>query len=190
MLIFKRKQIVILALILMIVVAGYLQYSYRQGSTSAEMDGILGDAVYVDSEIENEGLTGSEVGAGDKNIKASKMADNYFVEAKIEKEQSRGRNSESLKAITEDINASQETKDDAYGKMIALTENSEKEMRIETLIDKMGFEETFVLFADSGSVDIVVKAPSLSTAQAAQIMDIVMRQGDVEVEDIHIKPMF
>ena len=54
MMVFKRKQIVILALILMIVVAGYLQYSYRQGSTSANTEGKLGEAVYVDNEIEND----------------------------------------------------------------------------------------------------------------------------------------
>lgn len=42
MMVFKRKQIIILALILLIVVAGYLQYSYRQGNTSADSEGRLG----------------------------------------------------------------------------------------------------------------------------------------------------
>ncbi len=193
MMVFKRKQIVILALILMIVVAGYLQYSYRQGTTSTSSD--LGEAVYVDNEVENESLAGTDQEPSDnaavqKNVTASKMANDFFAESKMEKETSRSKNSESLKAITEDINASKETKAEAYEKMIALSDNADKEMRIETLINKLGFADSFVLFADDGSVDIVVKTPSLSTSQTAQITDVVTRQAEVDVVDIHIKTMF
>lgn len=195
MVVFKRKQIVILAFVLMIVVAGYLQYSYRQGSESTDVEGKLGEAVYVDNEIFNEGLDISDFDFAEdtndqKNITASKIADDYFIQARMNKEQSRSKNSESLKKISEDVNASEEIRTEAQAKMIALAEISEKEMRIETLINKMGFEDTFILFADDGSVDIVVKTPSLTTSQTAQITDIVTRQGGVEVKDIHIKPMF
>lgn len=195
MMVFKRKQIVILALILMIVVAGYLQYSYRQGSTSADTDGTLGEAVYVDNEIANEGLdgTGQDVAENENtqlNVTASKMANDYFVQAKMDREQSRSENTESLKAIAENINSSDEMRAEAEAKIIALTENSDKEMRIEALINKMGFDDTFVLFADNGSVDIVIKTPSLTSSQTAQITDIVTRQGDVTAGDIHIKTLF
>ncbi len=194
MMVFKRKQIVILALVLMIVVAGYLQYSYRQGSTSANTDGTLGEAVYVDNEIANEGLDGTEDVAENENtqlnVSASKMANDYFVQAKMDREQSRSENTESLKAIADDGNSNDEIKAEAQAKMIALSENADKEMRIETLINKMGFDDTFVLFADNGSVDIVIKTPSLTTSQTAQITDIVTRQGDVDVGDIHIRTLF
>jgi len=192
MMVFKRKQIVILALILMIVVAGYLQYSYRRSSTSEDVNGKLGEAVYVDSEIDNEGIAGIEGEAEDTeaSISASKEANDYFIEARMEKELSRSKSTELLTAITEDENASAETKAEAHSKMMALVENSEKEMRIESLINKMGFEDSFVLIAEDGSVDIVIKAPSLSNAQTAQIADIVMRQADVDIEDIHIKTLY
>lgn len=194
MMVFKRKQIVILALVLMIVVAGYLQYSYRQGSTSANTDGTLGEAVYVDNEIANEGLDGTEDVAENENtqlnVTASKMANDYFVQAKMDREQSRSENTESLKAIADDDNSNDEIKAEAQSKIITLSENADKEMRIETLINKMGFDDTFVLFADNGSVDIVIKTPSLTTSQTAQITDIVTRQGDVDVGDIHIRTLF
>jgi stage III sporulation protein AH len=195
MMVFKRKQIVILALVLVIVIAGYLQYSYRQGSTATDVEGRLGEAVYVDNEIYNEGIEGSELSLaedtdGQNNITASKIANDFFVQARMDREQVRSKSNESLKAITEDINASEEIKAEAHQKMIMLTENSEKEMRIETLINKMGFEDTFILFADDGTVDIVVKTPSLSASQTAQITDIVIRQGNADVEDICIKPLF
>lgn len=191
MMVFKRKQIVILALILMIVVAGYLQYSYRQGSESADAGGKLGEAVYVDNEIYNEGLDDLESGqAENTNVSASKMADDYFVQSKMDKEQGRSKSSETLKAIAEDINASEDIRNEAHNKIMAMTANAEKEMRIETLINKMGFDDSFVLFADNGSIDIVIKTPALSTSQAAQITDIVTRQGNVGIEDIHIKTLY
>lgn len=192
----KRKQIVILALILLIVVAGYLQYSYRQGNTSADSEGRLGEALYVDNEIYNEGMAGSgsdlaEEDFGDqKNVTASKMANDYFIQAKMDKEQSRSEAAESLRTIAEDVNISAEVREEAQNKMMALAETLEKESRIEILINKMGFEDSFILFADNGSVDIIVKTPSLTSSQAAQITDIVMRQADVDVEDIHISTMF
>ena len=110
----KRKQIVILALILLIVVAGYLQYSYRQGSTSADSEGRLGEALYVDSDIYNDEMFGSDSdladeGFGDQvNITASKMANDYFIQAKMDKEQSRSEAADSLKAIVEDATVSTE----------------------------------------------------------------------------------
>jgi stage III sporulation protein AH len=195
MMVFKRKQIVILALILLIVVAGYLQYSYKQGSTTVDAEGKLGEAVYVDNEINNEGFEESGMDLAEDiddqtNVTASKIANDYFVQARMDKEQSRSEAADSLKTITEDINASAEIKDEAHSKMIALVENTEKETRIETLINKMGFEESFILFADNGSIDIVIKTPSLSTSQTAQITDIVTRHADADVADIHIKTMF
>ena len=192
----KRKQIVILALILLIVVAGYLQYSYRQGSTSADSEGRLGEALYVDCDNYNDEMFGSDSdladeGFGDQvNITASKMANDYIIQAKLDKEQSRCEAADSLKAIVEDATVSTEIREEAHNKMMALAENLERESRIEILINKMGFEDSFILFADNGSVDIIVKTPSLTSSQAAQITDIVMRQADVDVEDIHISTMF
>ena len=196
MMVFKRKQIVILALILMIVVAGYLQYSYKQGSTSAdEAASRLGDAVYVDNQIENQSLDGTEGEAANNagsqtNVSASKMANDFFAQAKMDKEQSRGKSSESLKAITEDVNASKETRTQAYDQMMAIVDNTDKEMRIETLINKMGFSDSVALFADDGSIDIIIKTPSLTNSQTAQITDLVVRQAKLTVDDIHIKTLF
>lgn len=194
--VFKRKQIVILALILMIVVAGYLQYSYKQGSTSVDKEAArTGEAVYVDNEIQNQGIAGEDVETvkdanSQENVAASKVANDYFVQAKMEKEQSRSKSSESLKAITEDVNASKESRNEAYEQMMAIVDNADKEMRIETLINKMGFSDSVALFGDDGSIDIVLKTPSLSNSQTAQITDVVSRQANLTVEKIHIKKLY
>ena len=197
MVVFKRKQIVVLALILMIVVAGYLQYSYKQGSTSAGKDnGKLGEAVYVDSQLGDESLNADQEAKIDEksdkkaDVSASKLANDFFAQAKMDKEMSRSKSNDDLKAISEDANASKETKAEAYEKMMALVNNADKEMRIETLIKEKGFSDAVALFADDGSIDIIVKTPSLTSAQTAQISDIVSRQAKVAIEDIHIKKLF
>jgi stage III sporulation protein AH len=196
MMVFKRKQIVILTLILVIVVVGYLQYSYRQGSTSAskQAENLDQSAVYVDNQVDNQGLTDSANSvATDVKVQsatASKAANDFFAQAKMDKEQTRSKGSESLKAITEDTNASKEARDKAYSQMVSLSGNADKEMRIETLIDKMGFSGCVALIGDDGSVDIVLKTPSLSNSQAAQVYDAVSRQANVDMGNIHIKKLF
>ena len=127
---FKRKQIVVLALVLMIVVAGYLQYSYKKSSDSVgsagEQDkGKLGESVYVGADdVAEDGLA------------ENSEEDNYFAQAKLDREMALSRDTETLRAITEDPNADEMVKAEAFEKLIVMTENSQKEMKIETLIKK------------------------------------------------------
>lgn len=233
MMVFKRKQIVVLSLVLMLVVAGYLQYSYKKGSTSVNNsdNSRLGEAVYVDSDYtvsaddkESDGNkdkkedskdtkgkgdskdksndkdkasdndTAKSNDASDKktseNLDASKEANDFFAQARLEKGVSRGRSDETLKAIAEDPGSTKEARNKALEKATRMAENSDREMRIENLIKKNGISDAIAFFADDGSVDIVVKAPNLSSAQTAQIYDVVSRQANLEIDKIRIKNIF
>ena len=196
--ILKRRQIVVLALVIIIVVAGYIQYSYKKsGYSESDNDaGRLGEAVFVDTQ-ESESAKGSDQGTStDENegkgkiVAASKEAEDYFAQTKLEKEITRSRDADSFRSIAEDEKASAEIKEQAYNKMMALIDTSDREMRIEALIKKQGFSDVIALFADDGSVDIIVKAPSLTASQVAQITDIVSRQADVDIDKIIIKNKF
>jgi len=199
MTIIKKKQIIALSLVVMIVVAGYLQYSYNNSGYSKSDDeaGKLGEAVYVDNqdfaknseeeastEIVNNGKTVS------KEILASKEAEDYFAQTKLEKEISRSKETDELGSIAAEESASQEIKDMAYKKMVAIIDCSDKEMRIEALIKKQGFDDVIAFFAEDGSVDIIVKASNLSSAQVTQIADIVTRHASVELDKISVKQKF
>jgi len=188
MMVFKRKQIVVLALVLMIVIAGYLQYSYKKSSISAgDSDkGRLGEAVYVDSGDSVQGIEDKKEDKAPKDKAASKMAIDYFAQAKLEREAVRSEDREILKAITEDENADSEAKAQAYDQMMDIVAVSEKEMKIETLVKKAGFEDVIAMFGDDGSLDIVVRSPSLTSAQVAQIADIASRQAKIDIDKIHI----
>lgn len=184
----KRKQIIVLSLVLMLVIAGYLQYSYNKSSQFSEEDSAqIGDAVYVD----NLDLESGEVAKNDqKAATASKEANTFFAQAKMDRDVVRGKDMETIKDITEDQLATKETRAKAQEKMMELVDISQKEVNIENLIKGKGFADAIALFADDGSVDIVVKAPAISQADAAKIADIVVRQGNVSYDKIVIKPMY
>lgn len=193
MMVFKRKQIVVLALVLMIVVAGYLQYSYKKSSISASDSekGRLGEAVYVDNnDVAQDKQDFKKDDKAPKDKAASKQASDFFAQAKLDRETVRGKDTDALKAITQDENADKEVKAKAYEQMMKIVENSQKEMRIETLVKKIGFEEVVALFGDDGSLDIVVKSPSLTSAQTAQIADIASRQAKIDIRQIHVKNIY
>lgn len=196
MMVFKRKQIVVLALVLMIVVAGYLQYSYKKSSISVsdKENGRLGEAVYVDNKDvdaqKTEEKKDDDKAKNQKDAAASKQANDFFAQAKLEKEVTRSKDSETLKQITEDTNASKDVKAEAYDKMMAIAANSEKEMKVELLVKEQGFTDVVALFGDDGSLDIIVKSPSLTTAEVARITDAAARQAKLDFNKIVVKNIF
>ena len=220
--VFKRKQVVVLSLILMIIVAGVLQYSYNKSSTSVnEWDDIsvgnsyeniaieeiekedvrIGEAVYVDRELMDEDIYVKEENedkdrekeedkGSEKALQASQEANDFFAQAKINREVTRSRDQDVLKEISQDVSSSEDLKKSAQELMMEIIGNSEKEMRIETLIKEKGFKDVVVLFGSDGSVDVVVKTPSLTSVQVAQIAEITSRHADVDIKDIYVRPKF
>jgi stage III sporulation protein AH len=73
----------------------------------------------------------------------------------------------------------------AHHEIINLTKLSEKEMVVENLIKAKGFSDVIV-FIHEGYVNVVVDAAQLTTAQASQIQDIVVKECSVEVSKVCI----
>ncbi len=196
MMVFKRKQIVVLSLVLMIVVAGYLQYSYKKSSisVSGKDNSRLGEAVYVENENDTAAQEQKDKKTDDKKdpkaTSASKQANDFFAQAKLDKEITRSKDLDSLKAITEDANAAKEVKAKAYDQRMKLAQNNDRELRIETLLREKGYDDVVALFGDDGSLDIIVKAPNLTSPQTAQIADVVTRQANVDMGKLHIKNIY
>lgn len=212
MMVFKRKQIVVLSLVLMIVVAGYLQYSYnKNGESVSNLEDVsivglknvedyetesLGEALYVENTLMQEDDNDKDKDKKDdkkgenKALQASKEANDFFAQAKMDKDITRAKDREVLEEIANDENATEDQKAQAYEKMLSLIDNSDKEMRIETLIKNKGFNDVVVLFGDNGSIDIVVKAPSISSVDVAQISEIASRQTGVDISNIYVSHKF
>ena len=73
----------------------------------------------------------------------------------------------------------------AQEEYLDLVKRSEVEATIESLVKQRGIEDVVVIFGSTGTIDLVVKADSLSQSETAQISDIVIRHSGVDMEDIH-----
>ena len=196
---FKKNQIIITALAVMIAIAGYLNYSGRlfgakedwakeasAGTANQELLDISAEDLETDGEIASND---SEVeGTPGEAVLTSGEAENTVAQAKVAREQMRSQNKETLQAIIDNANISEEEKKDAIAQMLQMTQLSEQEVAVETLMASKGFSESVVsLTADSA--DIVVNAAELTDANRAQIEDIVTRKTNIAPEKIVITPI-
>jgi stage III sporulation protein AH len=197
---FKKNQIIITTLAVMIAIAGYLNYSGRlfgqseKSSTEANAD--LANKELLDISEEDLETGTSDIASTDSDVEGtpgeavltSGGTDTTVAQAKVAREQVRAQNKETLQAIIDNTNISDEEKQSAIAQMVQMTQFSEQEVTIETLMASKGFSEAVVsLTADSA--DIVVNSAELTDANRAQIEDIVTRKTDIAPENIVITPI-
>lgn len=108
--------------------------------------------------------------------------------ARLQKEQTRARNKETLLEIINNVNITEEQKQEAVDNMIAMTDIAEKETAAEILLESKGFEDVVVSITDN-TVDVVVSAAELTEAERAQIEDIVIRKTGIAPENIVISTL-
>ena len=211
--IFRKNQIIIAALAVMIAAAGYLNYSGRlfgEKDDAAQTSGDLASQELLDiseevvsagsDDIESQDVDGDAAGAqgetGDGSVDGtpgeavltSGDASAVVAEAKVTREQVRAKNKEDLLSIIDNQNLSDEQKQDAVNQMVQMTDLAEKEAAAETLLASKGFDEAVVsLTADSA--DVVVNASELSDANRAQIEDIITRKTGIAAQNIVITPI-
>lgn len=211
--IFRKNQIIIAALAVMIAAVGYLNYSGRlfgEEDTAAQTSGDLASQELLDiseedvsassGDIESQDAdaeaAGTEEGADDGSVDGtpgeavltSGNASAVVAEAKVTREQVRAKNKEDLLSIIDNQNLSDEQKQDAVNQMVQMTDLAEKEAAAETLLASKGFDEAVVsLTADSA--DVVVNASELSDANRAQIEDIITRKTGIAAQNIVITPI-
>ena len=84
-----------------------------------------------------------------------------------------------------DTSITEEQKNLAFQKIVALAETAEIENATELLLEAKGFEGAVVSMLDE-SVDVVVDASSITQQQIAQIEDIVMRKTGMDTKNIKV----
>lgn len=189
--IFKKNQIIISALAVMIAVAGYLNYSGRIfGEKNTKTDNELASQDLLDISMEDTSDIASLDGEVDETPGEAILTNGSVVvaEAKIAREQVRAENKAILESIINNTNVSEEQKDQAVLSLLEMTKNAELETTIETMLLSKGFTEAVVTITEKG-VDVVVNSKELSDANRAQIEDIVTRQTDVNPQNIVISPL-
>ena len=92
---------------------------------------------------------------------------------------------ESYQKLLESTQISDTQKEISQNEITKINETKNAIMIAENLIKNKGFED-IIIFINGNSVNIVVKAKELSTEQIAQIQNIVMREIEDDIENIHI----
>lgn len=198
--IFKKNQIIIAALAVMIAAAGYLNYSGRlfgDEKKAATANNEIANKELLDISEEDLASASDDIDSQDGDVDGtpgeavltSGEADAVVAEAKVTREQVRAKNKETLLEIINSESLSDEQKQDAVNQMVSMTELAEKEAAAETMLSSKGFSETVVsLTADSA--DVVVNAKEIDDASLAQIEDIVTRKTGIAAENVVITPVY
>lgn len=187
--VFKKNQIMITALAVMIAIAGYLNYSGRLFGESAEKtNSEVANQELLDISLEESGEIDSLESEVDGTPGEAVLTSGVVAEAKVTREQVRAQNKETLLEIINNKNLSEKQKEEAVSEMVEMTKIAEQEATVETMLTSKGFSEVVVTLTEKGA-DIVVNSKELTDAKRAQIEDIVTRKTGIAPENIVIVPM-
>ena len=92
----------------------------------------------------------------------------YFVQAKLDREQSRAKQKDMLNEMLNNEKATSEQKNEATTAMLQIQQRIEKENAAEDMLKAKGFSEVYVRI-DDDTVDVVVDKEKLTDAEIAQI---------------------
>ena len=193
--IFRKNQFIVTFLAVLIAVAGYLNYANnmdkkkeaKQANNNTYESVYSGDNLLTDnSDIES--LDEEETAEPREAVLTNGTSlSSYMVQARLNREQTRSKNKETLLEIINNNDVSKKEKKSAVKSMVKLTENSEIENNIETLLKAKGFSEVIVTISEE-QADVVLPDTEVGDDKRAQIEDVIKRKTNLKAEDIIITP--
>ena len=213
--ILKRNQIVIYAIALLLVTAGYLNFSSLNNTketanleieknienSTSENDKVadIGDAALVNSNdvVENEEDENTPIADAltqdvqeNKNVEKQTIttvsnSDDYFTKSKLERDSMYSQMLDTYEKILNSSNSSETQRQTATKEISKINETKNSIMVCENLIFTKGFTKSIV-FVNGESVNVVIGTNQLKQEEIAQIQNIVSREMKSEIENIHI----
>ena len=212
---FKKSEIAIYAISLMLVAAGYFNYSTFNQKTEetysedvgniSEQYANVGDAVLV-SNNETENVT-DENNTSAQNTENNTVVEtntkttspssetaetktenetDYYANAKLNRDKMYAEMISNYEKIINNQNASEAQKSIATQEITKLNNTKNAIMISENLIGTKGFDNCVILVND-GSVNVVVNVQGgLNKENVAKLQNIVSRELKVEIDNIHI----
>ncbi len=196
--IIKKNQLTILVLALMLVTAGYLNYTNRIEETGTELASI-GDATLVSTNLSNsientiteesiltvENIISNEENVVQTNVEPKENKEEYFTNSRLEREKMYSQMLESYQKILDSGTVSDKQKEAAQVEIDKINKNKNAIMISENLIKTKGFEDV-IIFINDDSVNVILKKQELSKEDIAQVQNIIAREMNKTLEDIHI----
>ena len=201
--VFRKNQIVVAALALMIAAAGYLNYTYendeKEIATMATKNekqdekktkktaSLAEEEILTDTEASSSDLgddhAGETVLTDSKNVQVSKAAS-----LKMDREQTRAAAKSTLMEVVNNSALTDVEKQAAVEELAVMTELAQKEAACELMLSSKGFEEAVVSIAADGA-DVILNATEVTDAQRAQVEDIINRKAGIAADHIVISTM-
>ena len=232
--IFKRNQIIVFTIGLMIIAAGYLSYmnNSKEGNTSLIASDIadyeemasIGDAklvsanvaedansmnsnslteeadntntIYtntidtnnVDNKLENNTSSNNDattVTISSSNTNSTQDIDSYFTSSRLERESMYSQRIENYQDILNNSNVSEAQKKTAQAEITKLNNEQNAIMIAENLIKTKGIED-LIIFVNGESINVIVKGDELKKEEIAQMQNIITRELEADIGNIHI----
>lgn len=189
----KKNQVVIFAISLMLIAAGYLNYDSNisketSGNNIESIENIagIGDATLVDSEA----IVGEENSIinsinNDSSIETSSTETDYFTSSRIDRDNMYSEMLETYQKILDDANITEEQKTISTQEITKINNTKNAIMICENLIKTKDFEDV-IIFVNDNSVNCIVRSDSLEQKQTAQLQNIISRELNVDITNIHI----
>ena len=210
--IIKRNQLIILVISLMLITAGYLNFTSDSNTSkeTAKLFAELGDATLVstnaivennETEIENtvasnnavaENTVSNDASNDASNVEentvetnAEAVDDTYFTTSKLERENMYSQMLETYQQIYNNTEASTDQKTSAIEEIAKINKTKNAIMIAENLLSAKGFKN-IVIFVNENSISVIAGETELKPEQIAQIQNIVSRELNVDAGIIHI----
>ena len=196
---FKKSEIAIYAISLMLVAAGYFNYSTFNQKTEetysedvgniSEQYANVGDAVLVsNNETENvtDENTKTTTSSSETTETKTENETDYYANAKLNRDTMYAEMISNYEKIINNQNASEAQKSIATQEITKINNTKNAIMISENLIGTKGFNNCVILVND-GSVNVVVNVQGgLNKENVAKLQNIVSRELKVEIDNIHI----
>lgn len=185
----KSNQIILFVVALMLVSAGYLSYSMRGTPVSSNIVSenevsSIGDARLVSSNNIIDSNSLNEVSVATSSSSSSKT-DDYFASSRLGRDTMYSQMIESYQNLLDNQNVSEEQKTVATQEITEINNTQNSIMICENLIKTKGISDV-VIFVNDKSINVIVKADTLEQDTIAQIQNIIAREMNAEIENIHI----
>lgn len=194
---FKKNEVIIYAIALMLVTAGYFNYSSNVENSSIETysEQDVTNTNNNDNEIKETFATEDAGNNEDEDIGDAKLVDSknivdeqpdYFASSKLERDTNYADTLSTYTKIIEDNSVSETQKSIAMKEITKINDIKNAIKISENLLSTKGFDN-YVVFVNNESITVVVKTEGgLNKQKVAQIQNIISREFDCRIENIHI----
>lgn len=191
----RKRYFVLTGLVVLLVFTGYLNYTYNNAkkSTVTIADSLASPTATVKSTASPTAtITATNSSATSSNVADVITSDqtttsNSTTTFKQDRDASRTKELQYLNEIINNTSTDAETLKDAQEQKLTIVDSMEKEVTIQGLLETKGYNEPTVTI-HTGSINVLLTEKSITSQQAAQILDIVQRETSESAQNIKIIP--